>query len=119
MLIYSLHVSPHLQVLDEQKQPIEGVFAIGDNSTPGDGNRLPATAQVAGQMATYLGKALNKTSSISELVSQPGFTWKNRGSMVFIGDKNVCPPSRYVADEQAMVDASKASGFRARFAGYV
>jgi len=88
-LIISLHVSPHLQVLDEQKQPIEGVFAIGDNSTPGDGNRLPATAQVAGQMATYLGKALNKTSSLSELVTQPGFTWKNRGSMVFIGDKNV------------------------------
>jgi hypothetical protein len=40
-------------------------------------------------MATYLGKALNKTTSISELVTQPGFKWKNRGSMVFIGDKNV------------------------------
>jgi hypothetical protein len=44
---------------------------------------------VAGQMAGYLGKALNKTSSITELVTQPGFKWKNRGSMVFIGDKNV------------------------------
>jgi hypothetical protein len=48
-----------------------------------------ANSEVAGQMAKYLGKALNKTSAISELVTQPGFKWKNRGSMVFIGDKNV------------------------------
>ena len=48
-----------------------------------------ADGAVAGQMAKYLGKALNKTTSISELVTQPGFKWKNRGSMVFIGDKNV------------------------------
>jgi hypothetical protein len=71
-------------------------------------------------MATYLGKALNKTTSLSELVTQPGFTWKNRGSMVFIGDKNVrttSAPREQVIDGQAMVDASKASGFRARFAG--
>ena len=40
-------------------------------------------------MAKYLGNALNKTSSMTELVTQPGFNWKNRGSMVFIGDKNV------------------------------
>ena len=71
-------------------------------------------------MATYLGKALNKTTSMSELVTQPGFKWKNRGSMVFIGDKNVRTTSlsrEEVIDVQAMVDASKASGFRARFAG--
>jgi NADH dehydrogenase len=41
----SLRVNPHLQVLDEQQQPISGVYAIGDNATPSDGNKLPATAQ--------------------------------------------------------------------------
>jgi hypothetical protein len=48
-----------------------------------------AYAVVASQMAKYLGKALNKTTSTSELVAQPGFKWKDKGSMVFIGDKNV------------------------------
>ena len=40
-----LHVTPQLQVLDTDSKPIEGVFAIGDNATPADGNKLPATAQ--------------------------------------------------------------------------
>ena len=41
----SIKVDPHLQVLDEAGAVRDGVFAIGDNSTPADGTRLPATAQ--------------------------------------------------------------------------
>lgn len=48
-----------------------------------------ADLTVASQMAKYLGKALNKTTSSAELAAQPSFEWKNKGSMVFIGDKNV------------------------------
>lgn len=50
---------------------------------------IPAHCPVASQMATYLGKALNSTPVVSELVAQPGFKWKNKGSMVFIGDGRV------------------------------
>jgi NADH dehydrogenase len=98
-------------VLDAEGKPIDSVFAIGDNATPGDGTRLPATAQgesrrghrqrqdtstrltkqVASQMAAYLVKAFNKTSSDSELAALPAFEWKNKGSMVFIGDSSVRP----------------------------
>lgn len=60
------------------------VYAIGDNAMPNDGHRLPATAQVASQMATYIAKALNKGDA------EP-FKWKNYGSMVFIGDYRVGP----------------------------
>lgn len=42
-------------------------------------------------MATWLGKALNRTTTSSELAALPGFKWKNKGSMVFIGDQNVSP----------------------------
>ena len=52
-------------------------------------NAVRADVAVASQMAKYLGKALNKTTSSAELAAQPSFEWKNKGSMVFIGDKNV------------------------------
>jgi hypothetical protein len=46
---------------------------------------------VASQMATYLGKALNRAQNGSEAISGSGFNWNNKGSMVFIGNGNVRP----------------------------
>lgn len=73
-----LRVRPH----PNQKGPIHTCPSI----------RTGLRRVVASQMATYLGKALNKTSAGSELVAQPGFKWKNKGSMVFIGDQSVRSP---------------------------
>ena len=69
-------------------------LATGINSLPRHRVRhrclaVRADVTVASQMAKYLGKALNKTTSSVELAAQPSFEWNNKGSMVFIGDKNV------------------------------
>ena len=101
----SIRVNEQLEVLDPQLNPISGVYAIGDNAMPESG-RLPATAQgeccghttairesdptVATQMATYITKTLNTTAAGASIESRPAFKWKNKGSMVLIGDKTVC-----------------------------
>lgn len=79
-----IKIDSHLRVLDESGKPMSSVFAIGDNAMPADGHRLPATAQVANQMAAYIAKSLNKGT-------EKPFKWKNYGSMVFIGDYRVGP----------------------------
>lgn len=58
-------------------------------------------------MASYMAHTLNKLASGATLTSQPAFAWKNRGSMVFIGNY------------RAMVDRSDKSidGPRTRLAG--
>ncbi|KAK4689155.1 NADH:quinone reductase (non-electrogenic), partial [Tremellales sp. Uapishka_1] len=103
----SLEVNGSLSLLDEDGKAIPGVFAIGDNCTPAGGPRLPATAQVASQMAKHLSKTLNLVGNGKPLSETPPFAWKNRGSMVFIGDY------------RAMVDRSKDSveGPKSRLAG--
>lgn len=80
----SLRVDEHLHVLDDSGKPMPSVYAIGDNAMTGEGHRLPATAQVASQMATYTAKSLNG----GDVRPEP-FKWKNYGSMVFIGDYRV------------------------------
>lgn len=88
----SLHVTPHLNPTDPSGRPIHSVYAIGDNATPASGERLPATAQVASQMAKYISKRLNAMAKGSEdgEGQGEGFKWKNKGSMVFVGDYRVC-----------------------------
>ncbi|GMK59293.1 hypothetical protein CspeluHIS016_0703080 [Cutaneotrichosporon spelunceum] len=105
----SLRVDPHLRVCDADGKPLNGVFAIGDNATPNDGHRLPATAQVASQMAGYMAKLLKAAGRGEEIDKARPFKWKDHGSMVFIGDY------------RAMVDRSKAKdeGPRARMSGFV
>ncbi|KAL7422346.1 hypothetical protein Q5752_002992 [Cryptotrichosporon argae] len=100
-------VDPHLTVLDTNREPVEGVFAIGDNSTPAHGPSLPATAQVASQQAAYMSRTLNAIATGRELRVQPAFEWSNKGSMVFVGD------------ERALVDRSRpnVAGPKSRLAG--
>lgn len=93
--IHRIHVSPYLQPLTAgpKQEPIRNVFAIGDNALPIEGGRLPATAQVASQMATWIAKTLKRTGKGAKLEDGSAFVWKNRGSMVFVGDYRVCPRS--------------------------
>ena len=93
--IHRIHVSPYLQPLTAgpKQEPIRNVFAIGDNALPLRGDRLPATAQVASQMANWVSKTLKQTAKGSKLEDTSAFVWKNRGSMVFVGDYRVCPLS--------------------------
>ncbi|WOO76995.1 putative NADH dehydrogenase [Vanrija pseudolonga] len=109
---HSIHVDPYLRVIDDQGKPMPHVFAVGDNSTPDSGQRLPATAQVASQMAHYMHKKFKRLSMGKAPESIGPFSWKNKGSMVFVGK------------EQALVDRSgstvegpksKLSGFAAWF----
>jgi NADH dehydrogenase len=50
---------------------------------------LPATAQVASQMASWVSKTLKYTAQGGKMQDKPGFVWKNKGSMVFVGDYRV------------------------------
>lgn len=106
-LTVRITVDEHLQVIDQASGTVvPNVWAIGDNCTPTTG-RLPATAQVAAQMATYMAKSLNKLASGTDVKDLAAFKWKNRGSMVFIGD------------EKAMVDRSGSRSFRTKVAGFL
>ncbi|EIW67161.1 hypothetical protein TREMEDRAFT_45240 [Tremella mesenterica DSM 1558] len=96
------------RVVNTEGQRLKGVFAIGDNATPADGPPLPATAQVATQQAKWLAKALNAHGRGQTLESQPGFEWKNWGSMVYVGNS------------RALVDRSRedVAGPKSRMAGW-
>lgn len=100
-------MNERLQVIDKNSNTVvPNVWAIGDNCTPTSG-RLPATAQVAAQMATYMSKSLNKIAQGTDVQELSPFKWNNKGSMVFIGD------------EKAMVDRSGSPTLRGRMAGWV
>lgn len=97
----------HLQVIDSASGTVvPNVWAIGDNCTPTSGP-LPATAQVAAQMATYMAKSLNKVANGTPVGDLAPFKWRNKGSMVFIGD------------EKAMVDRTGSRSFRTKVAGWL
>jgi NADH dehydrogenase FAD-containing subunit len=44
---------------------------------------------VATQMATYTTKMLDDVAKGAKVESRAGFKWKNKGSMVLIGDRSV------------------------------
>ncbi|ORY35769.1 pyridine nucleotide-disulfide oxidoreductase-domain-containing protein [Naematelia encephala] len=102
----SIRVDQHLRVINTSDQPMSDVFAVGDNAMPEEG-RLPATAQVASQMAKNLSKKLNAMGRGTDLNKTEAFTWSNRGSMVSVGQ------------HRAMVDRSQDSiqGPKSRLAG--
>ncbi|RCI11237.1 hypothetical protein L249_7246 [Ophiocordyceps polyrhachis-furcata BCC 54312] len=58
------------------------VYAMGD-CTAVQGQRYPATAQVASQQAAYLGRQLNKGTA--DASSSPAFRFRNWGSMAYLG----------------------------------
>ncbi|TXT15761.1 hypothetical protein VHUM_00264 [Vanrija humicola] len=104
----SIHVDPYLRVIGADGKPMDNVFAVGDNSTPNSGNRLPATAQVASQMAGYMHKKFARMAQAKDQETIGPFVWKNRGSMVFVGS------------EQALVDRSGANveGPKSKLSGF-
>ncbi|SAM08909.1 hypothetical protein [Absidia glauca] len=72
-----------LQVLNsDTNEPYPNVYALGDCATIEDYD-LPATAQVANQKAIYLSKVLN--NQIKGKPTEEGFSFKNMGSMAYIG----------------------------------
>ncbi|ORX35425.1 pyridine nucleotide-disulfide oxidoreductase-domain-containing protein [Kockovaella imperatae] len=103
----SLIVNGQLNVFDEHGQSIPDVSAIGDNAMP-QGGRLPATAQVASQMAKYMAKTLDASAKGTEIAAIKEFKWKNRGSMVLIGE------NRGLLDRSSQ----SISGPRSRLAGF-
>ncbi|CAO3633693.1 unnamed protein product [Cunninghamella blakesleeana] len=75
-----------LQVLDPEKEPYPNVYALGDCATIIDQD-LPATAQVANQKAIYLARVLNKQVK-GKADNIEGFSFKNMGTMAYIGKWN-------------------------------
>lgn len=61
---------------------LEDVYALGDCAIV-EGTSYPATAQVASQKASWLAKRLNKSD-----IDKAGFTWKNMGTLAYIGNWN-------------------------------
>ncbi|KAL1413297.1 hypothetical protein Q8F55_001053 [Vanrija albida] len=102
----SIYVDPYLRVIDDAGAPMQNVFAVGDNATPESGNRLPATAQVASQMAHYMNKKFNRIAQGKDQETLAPFSWKNKGSMVFVGT------------EQALVDRSSIEGPKSKLSGF-
>ncbi|XWW96966.1 hypothetical protein V2A60_004946 [Cordyceps javanica] len=62
--------------------PLPDVYAIGD-CTVQEEHRLPATAQVASQQATWLGKRINSGDADGE----GEFKFRNWGAMAYLGSK--------------------------------
>ncbi|KAI8910774.1 FAD/NAD-P-binding domain-containing protein [Gorgonomyces haynaldii] len=80
-----LYTDAHLRVLGKDDQPINNVFALGDCATI-KGNILPQTAQVASQKAIYLANLFNRTNVGEQVTKNAPFTFKNLGSLAYIGD---------------------------------
>ncbi|KAJ4145336.1 hypothetical protein LMH87_004191 [Akanthomyces muscarius] len=81
----------HMRVLTRQggrgedgpRAPLPDVYAIGD-CTVQEEHRLPATAQVASQQATWLGKRINKGDLDA---AGEGFKFRDWGAMAYLGSK--------------------------------
>jgi len=73
-----------LHVLNENKEPLKDIYALGDCGVIENYN-LPQTAQVASQKAHYLSKVFNK-HSVSPNYSPSPFVYKHRGAMAYVGD---------------------------------
>ncbi|KAI9304859.1 pyridine nucleotide-disulfide oxidoreductase-domain-containing protein [Cunninghamella echinulata] len=95
-----------LQVLDTEKQPYPNVYALGDCATILDQD-LPATAQVANQKAIYLGRVLNKQIK-GKQDNVEGFTFKNMGTMAYIGKWNAVVDMSGAINENATATGTSA-----------
>ncbi|OAA69436.1 Pyridine nucleotide-disulfide oxidoreductase, FAD/NAD(P)-binding domain protein [Cordyceps fumosorosea ARSEF 2679] len=69
---------------DGKRVPLPDVYAIGDCAVQ-EAHRLPATAQVASQQATWLGKRINRGATDSEGGGE--FKFRNWGAMAYLGSK--------------------------------
>ncbi|KAI0035823.1 FAD/NAD(P)-binding domain-containing protein [Vararia minispora EC-137] len=91
----SLLTDDHLNVIKPDRTPDRDVWAIGD-AARGEGQVLPATAQVANQKARYLVRKLNRMAK-GGVPSEP-FLYKNQGALAYLGAAT------------AIVDRSQVSG---------
>ncbi|OAA48146.1 Pyridine nucleotide-disulfide oxidoreductase, FAD/NAD(P)-binding domain protein [Beauveria brongniartii RCEF 3172] len=67
---------------DGPRKPLPDVYAIGDCAVQEE-HRLPATAQVASQQATWLGKRINN----GDMDTAAEFKFRNWGAMAYLGSK--------------------------------
>ncbi|KAJ6031979.1 hypothetical protein N7540_002711 [Penicillium herquei] len=81
-LLVDGHLRVQLQDQNGQTAVLQDVFALGDNAMPETGSP-PATAQATGQEAKWLAKRLNK----SDIDRMPSFSFKNLGTMAYIGSE--------------------------------
>ncbi|KAI5806047.1 hypothetical protein EDC01DRAFT_609437 [Geopyxis carbonaria] len=99
----ALGVDDHLRLLtqhaDEAPEPVEGVYALGDCASVASAPGLPATAQVAGQQAKYLARALNNvaksrrvssavtvgTAPVDIAAAEKPFAFRSMGVMAYLG----------------------------------
>lgn len=84
----ALLVDSHFRVQLENPQTgqvavLNDVFAIGDNAMPETG-APPATAQATSQEAKWLAERFNN----DDLHSTPGFSFRNMGTLAYIGSSN-------------------------------
>ncbi|GAA5879105.1 hypothetical protein JCM16303_001300 [Sporobolomyces ruberrimus] len=81
-LIVNSHFNP---ILSSTSSPLSNLFVIGDASSL-SAQKLPATAQVASQEASYLAKYLNELAKgkVTEGEGE-GFVFDNRGAMAYLG----------------------------------
>ncbi|CAI7641314.1 unnamed protein product [Penicillium bialowiezense] len=81
-LLVDGHLRVQLQNEAGQTAVLRDVFAIGDNAMPETG-APPATAQASFQEAKWLASHLNK----SDLDQTPSFSFRNMGTMAYIGNE--------------------------------
>ncbi|EPZ35141.1 Pyridine nucleotide-disulfide oxidoreductase-like protein 2 [Rozella allomycis CSF55] len=75
----------YLRVLDKDNKALDNVFALGDCAVVKDAP-LPQTAQIANQKGLFLARTLNNTAKGKQLESQPVFSYKEIGSLAYVGD---------------------------------
>lgn len=82
-LLVDGHLRVQLESSTGQTAVMQDVFALGDNAMLETGSP-PATAQATTQEAKWLAARLNQ----NDLDSQPPFSFRNMGSLAYIGDAN-------------------------------
>lgn len=82
-LLVDGHLRVQLQSSTGQTAVMQDVFALGDNAMLETGSP-PATAQATTQEAKWLAARLNQ----NDLDSQPPFSFRNMGSLAYIGNAN-------------------------------
>ncbi|KXG50631.1 FAD-dependent pyridine nucleotide-disulfide oxidoreductase [Penicillium griseofulvum] len=92
-LLVDGHMRVQLQNETGQTAVLQDVFAVGDNAMPEKG-APPATAQATSQEAKWLADRLNK----DDLSQAPSFSFRDLGTMAYIGDERALMQIPYKGD---------------------
>ncbi|KPM33879.1 hypothetical protein AK830_g12693 [Neonectria ditissima] len=84
-IVTDSHLRVQIQPMEDgaETTTLQDVFAIGDCAVI-QGSSLPATAQVASQQASYLGKRLN-AKTMTETETAAPFSFRDWGTMAYLG----------------------------------